>query len=706
MPVDELHDRLARLTADRGVDVDAALARVLTRRRNRRLRNLGAGVVVVVGAAVGAMTVQDAGRQDDARVEIVDDPSSGELVVVEAGSRLQDVGEMPDAWGESFVIPFGEAESELGVDKWGPEHPTPAPDGTWWVPDTNKSRLAHFDADGSYLGEVAYPNGGGFQHAFVLGDRLLASGGVGGPFLTATGEAAEEVDVAGVPELATFSYSDGTSVYSDEGVAVSFDERGALSSRPADVFRTPRGDRFRRFVEGSTIVVELLDAGRRVEVDLSPQASNTFAIEVVADIAGTIHVLVIGDDEGRQVAGYFTVGTTGRVSVIEPLRDLGAMETGSPDRLRWIPGTTSVALSYVDDDGLHVYTRDDGDPRSQDENAHVIEEVAASKPFGPSLSSLTVAPDGSLWALSPSGLHHLDEDMHVITSIDVEPNVVAAGFAVLGDGTILSTGYSGSYVSSPDDISPAGVTLYSIAPTGEVRTVATLSDDTAPAGGSRPVLANGRAYVIAQRDVVAVDLDDGRVERSAPIDGLRDLAIAGDEVLAAAEDGVHRLALDDLEDLGVEPTMTSRIVVVDGVAWMREDSADSIGPTSRVDGSVPPPFPSDRGVRCSTSPAIARCCGATREARSSRSIPRPATRSHGARSTTSSAPWRHRHAPSGSRTTSPAASSDDTSCESAASRSPASGPRTGGGASSVEARPRSPFRHTRLASLGRRRYRT
>lgn len=595
MPVDELRERLDRL-AGPDVDVDAGFGSVMRRNRRRRARRVAIGLALVVAVvAAGSIAVQD--RDDDAsRVEIVDRPTDDEaLTVVTAPSPVQRPGEMPPEWHEAFAIPYGDGDDELGVDKWGPEYPAPGPDGTWWVLDVNKSRVARFDASGSFLGDVAFPNGGGFQRPHVLGDHLVASAGAGGRFLVATGDVAREVDVDGVPERATFPYSDGTSVFSDEGVAIAV-EGDELVTRPASAFRTPSGERFTRFIEGSTIVIELLDAHKRVEVDVAPLEPKTFFIETVADIAGTIHVLVVGvGDDDTQVAGYFTVGSTGRVSIIEPIREpFSDLSSGSPGQLQWIPGTTTVALSFVDDDALRVFTRDDGDPRTQDDSDHVIEEVVASRQFSPRFDigvQLVVAPDGALWAaIANEGIYEFDDEMSIVRSIeDIDPNVYVGGVALTDDGTIVSTGVARTDVPKDDgDGMLTRQTLFSIDVDGTVSEIAPISEpmELFP---SAPQVADGRAFVAVEGHLTSVRLDDGTVDRTDELPGLGQIVLVDDEVLAIADDGVHHFAVDGLDARGV-PWKGGRpndLVVVDGVTWIAEQMVDPTVPTPhRLDGSA------------------------------------------------------------------------------------------------------------------------
>ena len=62
-----------------------------------------------------------------------------------------------------LFIPYGDGEEELGTAlggdmgglDLGPEYGAQAPDGSWWILDAAKRRLAHYSETGEYLGAVA-----------------------------------------------------------------------------------------------------------------------------------------------------------------------------------------------------------------------------------------------------------------------------------------------------------------------------------------------------------------------------------------------------------------------------------------------------------------------------------------------------------------------------------------------------------------------
>lgn len=61
-----------------------------------------------------------------------------------------------------MVLPWGQAQNQLGVYRDGDYLRGPAffdfaPDGTLWVADAYKERVAWYSPEGRFLGEVALP---------------------------------------------------------------------------------------------------------------------------------------------------------------------------------------------------------------------------------------------------------------------------------------------------------------------------------------------------------------------------------------------------------------------------------------------------------------------------------------------------------------------------------------------------------------------
>lgn len=289
-------------------------------------------------------------------------------------------GELPSEWRLQALLPYGQAEEELGVaddhggaaTPWGPEFGAPDRDGNWWLLDSNKRRIARYDADGHYLGQIPIPGRYvGVQLPFVLGaDTFVAAGTPDNGLLTTDGVAVRFA-VPRREQLRSWSYSDGTSVFSDDGRSIH--TFTVVDGEPvwgvADSLLTPDGRPFGIRVDPGArgvIHVELPDAEPaplRLEMAvLAAEPADTPVwplIEFTADSNGRIHLLLIGHAEpGPQLAGYTTIEPDGRVAPLEVVRDpFGASDPGSPAHLRHVPGTEQVALMFVDDDGVRIYTR-------------------------------------------------------------------------------------------------------------------------------------------------------------------------------------------------------------------------------------------------------------------------------------------------------------------------------------------------------------
>src|SRR5918996_594607 len=89
-----------------------------------------------------------------------------------------ELSEPPVKWREVAFLPAGDADDQIGIDRcYHCEVVTPAalavgPDGSYWIGDTVKHRIAHFAQDGSFLGAI-YTGIGPVDLAFA-GDRLYA----------------------------------------------------------------------------------------------------------------------------------------------------------------------------------------------------------------------------------------------------------------------------------------------------------------------------------------------------------------------------------------------------------------------------------------------------------------------------------------------------------------------------------------------------
>ncbi len=301
--------------------------------------------------------------------------SPGDLVLPVA------TGSMPDTWRELFTIPYGETPETLGTSLggdgegvyWGPEYGAQAPDGSWWFLDTAKYRLAHFDADGEYIEEVAVPtemlvNGVYFQWTFpkvMRNGTVLAARITGGTHYIRYRDGkldGFEVPVAAVPRT-----DDGELVYAmdfEDSSLWAVDPRAATAER-TDTMRARDGSRFLLTVGPSTIHLELPDAGTTVDMVFTAAGiggNAHLSIEAVGDDEGNIHLFILGfpeADESQQLAGYARVTADGSVVILEEMMSpFSLSDPGTPTRLGVTPGTSTPTYMVVGDEGVTVYTRD------------------------------------------------------------------------------------------------------------------------------------------------------------------------------------------------------------------------------------------------------------------------------------------------------------------------------------------------------------
>jgi hypothetical protein len=287
--------------------------------------------------------------------------------------------EMGPAWEEVLYLPYGDTEDTIGTSPGGeggtldlgPEYGAQAPDGTWWILDAAKMRLARFAADGSYLGAVPVPQDvlvDGVYFQFQL-PRVLADGTLVAfrfrdattAILSATDSGVDQVEV---PGLLAPRVDDGTLAYGfdDAGGIVAVDPVGGTVA-PAEWFVTQTGARFRLSISDEGLRIELPDTAVDRMVPLMP-ASDPGArffgsIEVATTADGRIHLFLTGvsaSDELTQLAGYAVILPDGRVTAVEAVRDpFTPASSGSPSTLGAAFGASRPWFMIVDVDGVHVH---------------------------------------------------------------------------------------------------------------------------------------------------------------------------------------------------------------------------------------------------------------------------------------------------------------------------------------------------------------
>lgn len=293
---------------------------------------------------------------------------------------LYPFAEMGPEW-EQQVLPYGDTEDTLGTAPGGenlmlgPDYGTQTADGTWWIFDKAKQRIARFDLDGVFRDAMAIPghvlqNGQFFQFQMpqAMDDGSIVATGFRGPESTAVlriGDDAftsENVDV-GISWVNT----DGQLLY-----GIRFEDRVAHSLDPLTAqvqvveWLTARdGSRYLVTVVEDEIIVELPDVGvtktlqMRFSEDVNIPARA--GIEVETDSEGSIHILFYGapdSDESLGVGGILSISPDGQVGEMEPITSpFSNSDPGSPAHLGVRPGTSTVWMMVIGEDGVHIHTK-------------------------------------------------------------------------------------------------------------------------------------------------------------------------------------------------------------------------------------------------------------------------------------------------------------------------------------------------------------
>lgn len=293
---------------------------------------------------------------------------------------LAPFSELGPEWVER-VFPYGETADTLGTSPGGeglllgPEYGTQTPDGTWWFLDAANLRVAHFDADGTYLDEIVLPedllvDGQFFQFQMPQGldDGSVVGFGLRSEDTTsllriADGVASQALFAGAIPLQTT----DGELLY-----GFSLEDQLPRALDPGDVvpevtefFGARDGSRYMvRIVEDQALVA-LPDAGvtRVLQLRFSedPEVAVRAGVEVDTGADGTLYILLYGapeSDETLGVGAFVTVGPDGNVSEAEPIVDpFSLSDPGSPAHLGVTPGTATPWIMVVGEDGVHVFTR-------------------------------------------------------------------------------------------------------------------------------------------------------------------------------------------------------------------------------------------------------------------------------------------------------------------------------------------------------------
>lgn len=289
----------------------------------------------------------------------------------------------PD-WAETLFIPYGQGEEELGTAPGGdmggldlgPEYGAQAPDGSWWILDAAKLRLAHYSETGEYLGAVSIKpeflaDGQYFQFQLphILADGTLVAQRLGGGTTTLLLLEDTDTRLVSVPTDFGLRLDDGTSLYgfSGEGQLLTRVDPYTGTPEAVDWFQTRAGTPFSLGIQGDQLTVELADApgapvlSWRLAYAGDPTIPAYGLVEVASGEDGTLFLYLLGGTDtgdGGQLAGFMSISPDGVASPVEATRDpFTPSDPGSPAHLGVRAGASTPWIMVVDTDGVHVYER-------------------------------------------------------------------------------------------------------------------------------------------------------------------------------------------------------------------------------------------------------------------------------------------------------------------------------------------------------------
>ncbi|NOY54815.1 MAG: hypothetical protein GXP34_02395 [Actinobacteria bacterium] len=273
-------------------------------------------------------------------------------------------------WRDVLSIGYGDSEDQLGFDQLpgvGPEFAAVGPDGSWWVLDSQKHRVAVFDGDGV------------LQQAFDVGrvsawDPTVLDDG------TFVAIAFEQVVVIRGGQVRTLPLSEGFWLLTDDGKVIygrtryplyphlSITELGASVVHGVEWLRTRGGVEFRVDYNGETgeVAVEF-NGDPPVRVRLVPHLADdpntrigVAPVEVVSGQDNTVSVLLVGADNDGNVAALASIAPDGTLTSVAPLPASYFDSVVDPSfgptfgHLVVQPGTSTIFLVTTDMKGLHA----------------------------------------------------------------------------------------------------------------------------------------------------------------------------------------------------------------------------------------------------------------------------------------------------------------------------------------------------------------
>jgi hypothetical protein len=296
--------------------------------------------------------------------------------------------EPPAQWTEVAFLPGGDAEGEIGVDRcYHCEPVVPAalavdPDGSFWIADTHKHRIAHFAKDGSFLGGIPVETGP--ADLTFVDDRLyvlleetkpaltsVSSGRLGDRIIVNDGGKPLKVGalIGGQDKLLALIVGAQKLLGGYWALANVHPATGQIT--PAPGVEVPSGDYMDllpllktrplsfelRWSDGSNVTArrdlrfQLVRGGKQLGTTVGDMYVRT------STSAGVATVVSLGNGQGTPVGGwYLEIPADGRAPTFERIPSEGFIG----DIRRYITVGTDGRVYWMRllDDGLHIYLRD------------------------------------------------------------------------------------------------------------------------------------------------------------------------------------------------------------------------------------------------------------------------------------------------------------------------------------------------------------
>lgn len=275
-------------------------------------------------------------------------------------------------WDQVLLLGYGDEPAGLGAGPGhGPELPARGMDGSWWVPDTDRFRIVHFDSDGRFLEdfETAVTSSvfglqvteGGVVMASTSRPALLRIDAGQVEYQDTDPTTFELVTTAGGVAYATPML--GNSRYSVTPKATGLDVArvDAFTSRSGQAYSV-------EMIAHDTAEVWVADPDPlseplRIRLILKPNDGGAAfgIVEYETDELGNTHLLFYGlssKAENTQLSVYVRISPAGEVLTAPTPNPLGEFDSGSVGHLTIDPPTGVAYLTTVTTDGIQVYELD------------------------------------------------------------------------------------------------------------------------------------------------------------------------------------------------------------------------------------------------------------------------------------------------------------------------------------------------------------